>query len=100
MLHSNHVKDKLYGWCINYQYTTTGSRATRNMYGDVACQGGEHVIEMILDLNAYAYTLRYIHNGNDQGIAYDDIEQTAYRVVWGATKQADKIEILDYTHSP
>ena len=92
-MHYDH-ENRLYGWVINYQMSTIGSHSGRYPYGKLKCQSGEHIIEIVLDLNEY--NLKFIHNGIDQGIAFEDIEKTSYRVVFGGYKQHDKIELISY----
>ena len=89
-------ENKLYGWVINYQMSTSGTHSARYPYGKLKCQSGEHIIEIILNLNEY--NLQFIHNGIHQGIAFEDIEKTSYRVVFGGYKKGDKIELISYTN--
>jgi len=52
-----------------------------NNYGKNKFNQTNDIIEMILDLNNN--TLKYIVNGNDQGIAFNDILKNTYRLAVG-----------------
>lgn len=97
-IHAARSVGSLYGWVINYNYLTTGSRliSERKSYGQKKCRGGVHIIEMVLDLNEF--TLRFIYNGTDLGIAFADIDKVSYRVVFGAFKKKDRLELLSYSN--
>ena len=79
-----------YGWMMNCNTLTNWTSYTK---GNKVCVSGD-IIGMILNLNAM--TLSYIVNDEDWGVAYDDIEQTAYRAVVSANCKGDAIQFISY----
>ena len=78
-----------YGWLVNYQQIS----ARWSRYGHRDCKAGD-IIQMILNLNDW--TLRYILNGKDLGVAWNNIEKTTYKAVVSANNKDDSIEFVSY----
>ena len=68
-------------------------RSNGQTYGEKACVSGD-IIEMILDLDNYK--LSYIINEKDQGIAFENVEPTEYKVAVTLYEYDDKISLISY----
>ncbi len=88
---------KYYGYSSTHGRTTIGDYNLNDIvslkYGVRKCKEGD-VIEMILDLNKLQ--LKYIASGEDFGVAFNDIENTSYRVAVCVHQQGDIFQFLKY----
>ena len=86
----------IYSWGYAYDFVSgtlideTGIYANGPKYGS-RCNEGD-IIEIIIDLEVF--TLRYAINDQDQGIAFNDVEDTEYRVAFSSEREGFKIEML------
>ena len=81
---------KYYGYHVNRGMLTKGDGRRRNNYG-VKCKQDD-VITMTLDLDKLE--LRYSGNKRDLGVAFENIEKTAYKVAILIYRAKDTIKIL------
>ena len=87
-----------YSWSINDhgKYDDTQTYHSSGKYGKRKFGTGD-VIEMVLDFNKGE--VRYIVNGDDQGVAFKDIKQVTYTAAVSTIEKGDSIEILQYSCS-
>ena len=83
---------KFYGWYINENSLTRGDIDDYNEYGSASNEGD--TITMILDLDQF--TLSYMRNDTELGVAVRDIEETSYKVGVSIYKQDDSIQFIEY----
>ena len=87
----------VYGWMLCDDEETylvgDGQKAENENYAK-SCQQGD-IVEMILNLNESNF--RYKVNGEDYGIAFDNIEETEYVATVSMYEENDTIEIMSYT---
>ena len=88
MLYHN---EKAYVWIAN-QYTLYYRGWDEGWYGEKLQFKDGDIIDMILDLDER--TLKYIVNGNDLGIAFEDIELTEYRACIDMCEEKTSIQIM------
>ena len=89
-----HMFGLFYGWLLNYRQLTEGdTKNIRGRYAPRRCKTGD-IVEMILDLDKFQ--LKYVVNGEDFGVAFDNIEDTGYRVAVSMNKTNDEIEFISY----
>ena len=84
---------KSYGWIITTKKITAGDDISKKMYGKEKCVKGD-IIDMILDLDKKE--LRYIRNGEDYGVAFENIEDTEYIAAIDMYGGEDSIQIMSY----
>ena len=89
---------KVYGWMLMddaQTYLINDAKYEFGLTGDYAKSCGEgDIVEMILDLDKLQ--LRYKVNGNNYGIAFENIEQTEYIAAVSMFKETDCIQLIAY----
>ena len=96
-IRSDYYRNKADGWmCVDESdeiNLTKGDGSSCKDYGQTTCKQGD-IVEMILDLDQF--TLRYIRNGIDLGIAFKNIEATKYVAAVSMYRRGDAIQLLSY----
>ena len=87
------ISPQFYGFYVNNKVLTATDEDIRREYGDRYCKQGD-VIEMILNLNKLQ--LSYKVNGEDYGIAFNNISDTTYRAALCLHYSGDSVELLSY----
>ena len=96
-IRSDLYRNKAYGWmCVDESdqvNLTKGDGCLYKDYGETTCKQGD-IVEMVLDLDQF--TLRYIRNGEDLGIAFENIEVTEYVAAISMYRKGDAVELSSY----
>ena len=96
-IYNMNANGKCYGWHLNWGYTTNGDDNENKHYGETNCVTGD-IVDMILDLDKME--LRYCHNTKDYGVAFQNIEKTAYKAVVSTNDINDSVELISYQQIP
>ena len=86
------ARGKFYGWSATHRCITAGDNRIGKNYGSAI--KSEDIIEMIVDLDKYQ--IRYIHNNEDLGVAFTEIEKTTYRVCMCVYEKGNSVQLLQY----
>ena len=95
-LWEDYAKGKFYGYSSTHGQLTSGDQDfawEKCRYGERKCQQGD-VIDMILDLNKLE--IRYFVNHRDYGVAFENIDDTSYRVCICVHEKKDVLKFVEY----
>eukprot|EP00484_Ammonia_sp_Unknown_P025596 CAMPEP_0197029574 /NCGR_PEP_ID=MMETSP1384-20130603/9002_1 /TAXON_ID=29189 /ORGANISM="Ammonia sp." /LENGTH=308 /DNA_ID=CAMNT_0042458775 /DNA_START=167 /DNA_END=1093 /DNA_ORIENTATION=+ len=87
---------KCYAYFTNNKKVSKGDSDQRRPYAQRVCKTGD-ALEMILDLTALH--LRYVLNGRQLGVAFEEIEACSYVAVVAMRQPNDCLQLLSYQTS-